>query len=122
MRSWRRVLAAIIIALVAAAVIWGFFAGRSEHAREAEQEQPIAAPQRVSTINGEAAVALDAAAQRASGIETAELRTGTHQEQVRAYGTGPHLQRPPDPSHSHVAPSAPGRPAQANPTTHEPPC
>src|SRR5258708_4831910 len=120
MRSWRRVLAAIIIALVAAAVIWGFFAGRSEHAREAEQEQPIAAPQRVSTINGEVAVALDAAAQRASGIETAERRTVTRQEQVRAYGTVLDLQQLTDLSNSYVAALSARRTAQAKLTASKP--
>src|SRR5258708_27225240 len=120
MRSWRRVLAAIIIAVVGAAVIWGFFAGRWEHAREAEQEQPIAAPQRVSTINGEVAVALDAAAQRASGIETAELRTVTHQEQVRAYGTVLDLQQLTHLSNSYVAALSARRTAQAKLTPSKP--
>src|SRR5258708_37840950 len=113
MRFWHRSLAVVVIAIVAAATIWGFLEGRSERASEAKQEQPITAPQRVSNVNGESVVTLDAATQRANGIETAELRMVRYQEQVRAYGTVLDLQQLTDLSNSYVAALSARQTAQA---------
>lgn len=120
MRFWRRSLAALVIVIVAAGAIWGVLSAGSERAREAEQEQPIAAPRRVSTVNGEPVVTLDAAAQGASGIETAELRTVRHQEQVRAYGTVLDLQQLTDLGNSYIAALSARQTARAKLTASKP--
>ncbi len=91
-RSWggrflRTSLAAILVIGLGAGVIWGFLEGRSEAAREAERERPVAAPLRVSTENGEPVITLDAATRAASGIATAAPVAAPYQTQVRAYGT-----------------------------------
>jgi hypothetical protein len=83
-----KILIAIIVVLVLGGLaIWGFIERRGEAAREAEEEQPIKAPQRASMVNGEPVITLDGASQREYGIETIALKNGPHQEQLRAYGT-----------------------------------
>ncbi len=83
-----KTLAAIVAVLgVGGIAIWGFIEGRSEAGREAEQDRPVKAPQRVSIENGEAVIRLDAAAQREDGIETVALKNAPYQDQLRAYGT-----------------------------------
>jgi len=71
---------------VAALLGWGFLLGRNEAAVEAERDQPVKAPLRVSNKDGTAIVTVDAETQERSGIETEKLSTATVQQQVRAYG------------------------------------
>ncbi len=81
-----RLLVAAALIAIAALIGWGFLTGRQEAGREAEGEQTIKVPIRVSSENGEPAVRIDAATQQRSGIETASLPTTPHPEEVRAYG------------------------------------
>ena len=81
-----RLLVAGAIIAVAALLIWGFLTGRNEAAVEAEREQPVQAPLRVTTKNGAPVITLDDETQERSGIETETLPATPYQEQVRAYG------------------------------------
>jgi multidrug efflux pump subunit AcrA (membrane-fusion protein) len=80
-------IAAVAVLFVGGLVTWGFIASRGEAAHEAEREQPIRAPQRVSTQNGEPVITLDTAAQRNSGITTGRLNNARHPQSLRAFGT-----------------------------------
>jgi hypothetical protein len=74
---------AVAVLLVGGLATWGFMSGR----HEADTEQPIQPPQRVSTQNGEPVITLDTAAQRNSGITTARLVNAAHSQPLRAFGT-----------------------------------
>jgi hypothetical protein len=74
---------AVAVLLVVGLATWGFISGR----HEADTEQPIQAPQRVTTQNGEPVITLDTAAQRKSGITTARLANARHSQPLRAFGT-----------------------------------
>src|ERR1700736_136161 len=76
-------ISAVAVLVVAGLATWGFISGR----READTDQPIQAPQRASTQNGELVITLDAAAQRNNGITTAKLNAARHSEPLRAFGT-----------------------------------
>ena len=86
-RFLRTLIGSIILLGIGAIVIWGFLQGRTEAAREAERERPVASPLRVSTENGEPVVTLDADTLKRSGIETGVPAAALYQRQVRAYGT-----------------------------------
>jgi multidrug efflux pump subunit AcrA (membrane-fusion protein) len=75
------------VLVIAGLAIWGFIEGRGEAAREAEEEQPIKSPTRVSIEGGVPVVTLDAAAQQADGIATSALKKGVYQSELQAYGT-----------------------------------
>ena len=87
MSRLKALIAVVAILVVGGALIWGFIESRGEAAREAEQERPINAPQRVSMENGKPVITLDAAAQREDGVETATLKNAPYQDQLRVYGT-----------------------------------
>jgi hypothetical protein len=72
---------------VTAAAIWGFIEGREELALEAEREQPVKPPQRISLAAGEPTVTLDAATQEQSGLKTVALKPTRYHEQLRGYAT-----------------------------------
>lgn len=77
----------VILLGVGAVIIWGFLQGRIEAAREAERERPVAAPLRVSIVNGEQVITMDAETLKRSGIETGIPAPAPYQAKVRAYGT-----------------------------------
>jgi len=85
-RLGRWLLIGAAIAAIGALLVWGFFAGREEAAVEAQREQSIKAPLRVSTKSGEAVITVDVVTQQRSGFETVKLPATPYQEQVRAYG------------------------------------
>jgi len=71
-----------------ALAISGFMEGRQEAAVEAERGEPIKPPLRVRLpARGQPVVTIDAAAQRAIGLETIVPRPAPYQDQVRAFGT-----------------------------------
>ena len=74
---------AVAVLLVVGLATRGFISGR----HGADTEQPIQAPQRVTTQNGEPVMTLDTAAQRKSGITTARLANARHSQPLRAFGT-----------------------------------
>jgi len=67
----------------------GLHSGRREAAHEADTEQPIRAPQRVSTQNGEPVITLDIAAQRSNGITTARLTNCSPSSTLASLWNGP---------------------------------
>ncbi len=79
--------AAIIAVALAGLAVRSLIEGRGEAAREAGQEPPVQAPQRVSMAAGAPLITLDAAAQRDDGIATVTLNNAPHQERLRAYGS-----------------------------------
>lgn len=103
----------IVVAAAATAVIWGYLAGQDERATEAEQDTPIKAPLRVSTVNGEPTITLDAAALRNSGLETLALQTAARTPELQAYGTVLDLQLLTDLSNNYTATKAQLQTAQA---------
>jgi len=91
-RAGRTLLLALVGILLlggaAVLVILGFMEGREEAALEAQREEPIKPPLRVTLPErGEPIVTLDDEAQEAVGLETAEPKPAKYQDQVRAYGT-----------------------------------
>jgi len=67
--------------------VWGFVAGRSEAAREAERERPIKTPLRVSIDEqGATIVTLAPDVQKRSGIEATTPKSVPYQDKIRAYG------------------------------------
>lgn len=92
MRSGRSLLlalgGAVLLCGLGAVVIFGFVEGREEAALEAEREEPIKPPLRVTLPErGQPIITLDDDAQQAIGLKTADLKPSKYQDQVRAYGT-----------------------------------
>jgi hypothetical protein len=87
MNTWRRRLAVVAALGLGGLAVWGFIKGRNEGAMEAERERPVKAPLRVSTVNGEAVLTIDAATQRLGGITVVALQSAAYDEPLRAYGT-----------------------------------
>ncbi len=85
-KSWKIVVAAIVLAGVAGVLVWAFLQGRKEAAMEEERERPVKAPTRVATEKGESVITLDQATQKKSGIAAAPLKAVSRQEELRAYG------------------------------------
>lgn len=113
MRGWKRPLAVLTALAAIALAIWGFLEGRAERAMEVEREQPVNAPLRVSRTGDTAVVTLDAARQRASGIEVVAVHSANRAGQERAYGTVLDLQSLTDLSNSHSTARAQLQTAQA---------
>ncbi|KAB2942934.1 MAG: hypothetical protein K8F92_14240 [Hyphomicrobium sp.] len=79
---------AVLLGGLAALVISGFVEGREDAALEAEREEPIKPPLRVTLPErGEPVITLDDEAQHAIGLQMAALQPGKYQDQIRAYGT-----------------------------------
>lgn len=89
----KRLLIALASAVLIGGTVWGFMEGRAERDMEAERERPVNAPQRLSRVNDEPIITLDAATLRESGLELALLPSATDRQQVRAYGTVLDLQQ-----------------------------
>ena len=101
-RFIRSLAAAVVAAGVAAVVIWGYTQGAKERAVEAEQDAPLKAPLRVSTVDGEPVITLDAAGRQSSGIETMRLQSAARAPELQAYGTVLDLQTLTDLSNSYT--------------------
>ena len=108
-RFWRPLLAVLVGALI----VWGFLEGRGERAMEAERERPVNVPQRVSVVNGETVIALDAATQQRAGIGLASLHNSLQHQQLRAYGVVVDPQMLSDLRNSYVSAQAQVQTAQA---------
>lgn len=89
----KRFLAALAVVAITGGAIWGFLEGRAERDMEAERERPVNSPQRLSRVNDEPIITLDAATLRESGFERSALATTNHRQQVRAYGSVLDLQQ-----------------------------
>jgi len=86
-RAIRRALVAVIVAGLGAGLIGGFLAGSRERALETEREKPVEAPLRVSSVNGEPVVTLDAATRQNSDIQLVRLESAARQQEIQAYAT-----------------------------------
>ena len=93
MKSMFRVVALVLVVVVTAGgLIWGFRAGRGEQAAEAQREDPVKAPSRVSTEDGITVLSFDSAAQRENGIVTSVLTATTERAEAQATGVVVQLQ------------------------------
>ncbi len=88
----RTVIFSLVVIAIAGGLIWGFLAGRSEQAAEAQSEAPVQAPSRVKSENGHTVLTFDTAAQKANGIVTTILSTTKQQIEGRATGVVVQLQ------------------------------
>ena len=77
----RLIMAAATVAAIAVLIV-GYVHGRQETAADEKQEQAPAAPSRVSVEAGQSVIALDAAAQAASGMQTKPLSATTQHRQL----------------------------------------
>jgi hypothetical protein len=93
MKSTMRILAvSVVLLVIAGALIWSFLAGRKDQAAEAQSEALVQAPSRVTSENGRAVLAFDAAAQKANGIITTVLPAVRQQIESQATGVVVQLQ------------------------------
>jgi hypothetical protein len=80
-----KLLSALVAGCLAlSAATWSFVA---LHEASRDADEPIRAPQRVSSQHGEAVITIDPAAQRKIGLETLQLKNTTWAQPLRAYGT-----------------------------------
>jgi hypothetical protein len=94
MKPILRILVACVVCLgIAGGLIWGFLAGRSEQAAEAERDAPVEAPSRIASEAGKTVLTFDEQAQGANGIAVAML-VGDRRN-AEAQGTGVVLQLQP---------------------------
>jgi hypothetical protein len=119
-RFWGIFFAIVVVLGVGGLLVWGFIAGRIEAGREAEREQPVKAPIRVSTNNGKLVIRLDAQTQQRNGIETVELRSTPYQNQVRAYGMVLDIAKLTDLSNNYISAKAQLHTAQAKVAASKP--
>jgi len=93
-RLLRRFLAVVAIIGIAGVVVWGFIAGRGGATMEAQREQPVKAPVRVSYDNtGAPAITLDPNLQQQAGIKVVIPQPALYQQQLPAYGSVLDLQQ-----------------------------
>jgi hypothetical protein len=88
----RITIALLILAGIAGGLVWGFLAGRSEQAAEAESDAPIEAASRVTHENGKTVLAFDPEAQRANGIVLVTLGADKRSAASQANGVVLQLQ------------------------------
>ena len=81
-----RGLVALVLLAAGIGVVWGYMAGQTERAIDAEEDTPIAPPLRVSMVAGEPTITLDAAALQNGGIRTLLLQHTAGEAKVQAYG------------------------------------
>jgi hypothetical protein len=82
----------LVIVAIAGGLIWGFVAGPTDKAAEAESEAPVQAPSRVKSENGHAVLSFDASTQKTNGISTTALTPAKQQIQNQATGVVVQLQ------------------------------
>jgi hypothetical protein len=93
MKLTMRILAvSVVLVVIAGGLIWSFLAGRKDQAAEAQSEAPVQAPSRVTSENGRAVLAFDAASQKANGIVTTVLPAARQQIESQATGDVVQLQ------------------------------
>ncbi len=93
MKSILRIVIVCVVALgIAGGLIWGFLAGRTEQAAEAESDAPIEAPSRLAQQGGKTVLAFDGQAQRANGIAVTTLAAERRSGETQANGVVLQLQ------------------------------
>ncbi len=88
----RNVIFSLTFIAIAGGLLWGFFAGRSEQAAEAQRDAPVQAAARVTSENGHTTLTFDAAAQKANGIVTTVLKPDRQELKSQATGVVVQLQ------------------------------
>ena len=92
-RAHTVLLASVATAAVAGLLIWGFLAGRSEAAADAESEQPITpAVQVTQNPLGPPTLTVSPKLQRQAGIEVRAAGAAAYQDRIEAYGSVLELQ------------------------------
>jgi hypothetical protein len=87
-RIWPVLLVVLLLLALGGVVVWGYLQGQQEAAREAERDQPVKVPLRLSTDeSGNAVITLTPEEQARTGIETTLPRQQSYQPQQRAYAT-----------------------------------
>ena len=112
-RSLGSLIIGVLVLALAALIVWGFVAGQKERAADAQREQPVATPSRVSVDQGVAIVTLDAKTRAASAISTTPLQPLAQQRRIRAYGSAIPIQGLIDGAHSYRSAEAQLQKAQA---------
>ena len=93
-RLLRRFLVIVVTIGLAGLVVWGFIEGRGEATMEAQREQPIKTPVRVSYGNtGAPAITLDPHLQQQADIKVVVPQPTPYQQQLQAYGSVLDLQQ-----------------------------
>lgn len=88
----KSILAVIGVIALIALLIGGFILGKGEQAKEAQREAPVAAPDRISLVNGLTTVTLPSAVQTQSGILVAALAATSQAPEAVVYGSVVDLQ------------------------------
>jgi len=88
----RILLVCLVVAGIAGGLVWGFLAGRTEQAAEAENDTSVEAPSRVVSHGGETVLAFDQQAQRANGIVISALTADRRSAEAQANGVVLQLQ------------------------------
>lgn len=87
-RLLKWLIAVVVAGGVIALGIWAFRAGRQELAHEAEMDQPVKVPPRVSrSAEGQNIITLEEQTQERIGLKSETLASASFQPQVVAYGT-----------------------------------
>src|SRR5579863_10292064 len=85
-RVLKLILIAIFAATIVGGVLWSFLAHRADLAAEAQSDQPIKNPTRVTQTGGETVVKFDRETQQRIGIRTDVAVAVTKRQEVAAYG------------------------------------
>ena len=88
----RILIVGVVVLGIGGGLIWGFLAGRSEQAAEAERDAPVEAPSRISSDGGKTILTFDEQAQRANAIAITMLAAGRRTAETQATGVVLQLQ------------------------------
>lgn len=92
-KSHATLIAAALALAVAGLLIWGFIAGRSEAAADAESDEPVTpAVQVAQNPLGPPTLTVSPELQKQAGIEVREARAAPYQQRLEAYGSVLELQ------------------------------
>ncbi len=88
----RILIVGVVVLGIGGGLIWGFLAGRSEQAAEAERDAPVEAPSRISSDGGKTILTFDEQAQRANAIAITTLAAERRTAETQATGVVLQLQ------------------------------
>ncbi len=87
MNTWKWLLSVALVLVAASVLSWSFTQSRKDpHQDEVEEKEAVRPPSRVSTVNGETVITLDAATQKRIGIAATELTVENAQPNLTAAG------------------------------------
>lgn len=88
----RVIVITLLLAGLAGAMVWGFYARHGEQQADAEEDAPIKAPSRVASEGGQTVLSFDEDAQKANGIHVRALAVTRQRSQAQATGVVVQLQ------------------------------